>query len=239
MWASSSAVASFSLAALVVSSRRRTSLLRWVSEKRFTASPSTGAGGRGPTQGFYGARIRLPLLPARRVNASRDSFPMTRAPSPRARPRTEFSRTFAAGTSLWRAARWKRANSNRRQAGAHRCGGPRHPRPLRRRVLHLVRHTNRSSSLVSALGRFDHRNNARRFGEARRRRDRCTAQPQGGTAGAVPPTVELLAPSRPDGLPSLGNTRGPLAYFLRDRSGAPFRRVLDRRPPCRPMRRLR
>jgi hypothetical protein len=216
-------------------------LLRCVSEKRFTASPSTGAGGRGPTQGFYGARIRLPLLPARGVNASRDSFPMTRAPSPRARPRTEFSRTFAASTSLWSTSRWKRVNSNRRQAGAERCCGPRHYFLLGPcAVASFISSGTRTSRRRSCpRPRSPQERLSFRFGSARRRRDRCTAQPQGGAVGAIPPTVEVLAPSRPNGLPSLGNTRGPLAYFLRDRSGAPLRRVLDRRPPCRPMRRLR
>src|SRR5580765_4142896 len=121
MYASSSAVALFSLAALVGRSRSVTSLLRCVSEKRFTASPSTGAGGRGPTQALYNVRIRPPWMPAGRVNTSRNSFSMARAPSPRARPRTEFTRAAASRTSLERLLSSRNAVKSNRDQAAHRA----------------------------------------------------------------------------------------------------------------------
>src|SRR6185369_669347 len=118
MCASSSAVASFSLAALVLSSRRRTSLLRCVSEKRFTASPSTGAGGRGPTHEYYQHRIRRPQMPACRMLEHETTTPLVRSNKGRPGSRTELSRTMSTAVAIRTKRPRQTVKSNRRQAEA-------------------------------------------------------------------------------------------------------------------------
>src|SRR5215471_3128513 len=82
------------------------------------ASPSTGAGGRGPTQALYIARIRLPQMPARRADTQRTAFPSPSLRSRAAQARGEFSRAIARevsshGSARLKCSQYKSASSRR------------------------------------------------------------------------------------------------------------------------------